>query len=721
MAKKNVNVNQVLEKTNIVIAETDTAVRALTTQADRVSLLSKMTGFGKRINVPPDEVHYVVGHGPHWMNAAKEGMIFGKAAKQPTIYWLNGLTQVVKLKTISFTVNLHGTEGRGIKALDQDNVPFTLKAHAVASLTTSNAQFVEAAAEQVGIDIENLIVTITQVGTTQLINAAAKMTLQDIIGSRQELATDAYSQVNEVLTGLGYSLKLLTITELGGEAYEEMIRQATATALQETTVKTNAAELETQRNNEEREREEKEIASKTQQAVYKAELAQEKAELEKNEEISAEQHRLEIEGIGRAQILAGRQNEQTMAQLSLEKKQSEVQVDNDAAIALKEATAAADKADLEAKREDQLAQERQERQAAIALAKTESDQERLAAEQAKTIERDNERAKAEAERTQEVANIRADQEATVARTRAQAEADAARTRAQAEADAALTTAKAEAEANKEKASAAEALAEAGKLEAEALQAQEAASGLATAEVAARQVEIDAARVEVTRNEGLAQAEVTKAQAEAELEIERIKAELYEQAPVLVELEQLQMRFEHDQRIAEIETTARLEALRAIAPQLNLNANLVGSGGQLGTVMAQVLNLINGGQILVQEIPALQGLLSNGHGDDGDLGQTVSTVIEHAKPYLTQIADNVQPRMLASLTVNDFLTELSTVASGEATVLEAVTNIRQAGAFRVIGDIPVGQMLQPLGGLLANDDQTTNGNQEDHLERVAETA
>ena len=704
MAKKDVSVNQVISQANQVIAETDTAVKALTTQADKVSILSRMTGFGKRINVPPDEVHYVVGHGPHWLQAATEGMIFGKAAKQPTIYWLNSLTQVVKLKTISFTVNLHGADGQGIKALDQDNVPFTLKAHAVASLTTSDPKFVEAAAEQVGIDIENLIVTITQVGTTQLINAAAKMTLQDTIGSRQELAVEAYDQVNEVLEGLGYSLKLLTITDLGGEAYEEMIRQATAIALQDTTVKTNAAELKIRRNNEEREREEKEIVSKTQQAVYQAELAQEKAALEKNEEIAVEQHRLEIEGIGRTQTLAGRQNEQTMAELALQKKEREIQVDNDAAIALKEAEASADKAALQAKREDQLAKERQERQAAINLAKTETEQERLAAEQAKTIARDNERVRAEAERTQEVANIRANQEAAVARTQAQAEADATRTKAQAEADAALTTAKADAEASKEKASAAEALAEAGKLEAEALQAQEAASGLAAAEVAARQVEIDAARVEVTRNEGLAQAEITKAQAEAELEIERIKAELYQQAPVLVELEQIQLRFQHDQKIAEIEADTRLEALRAIAPQLNLNANLVGSGGQLGSVLAQVLNLVNGTQILAQEVPALQGILDRGlNGDDnGDLGQAMSRMMAQARPYLAQIADNIQPRLLASLTLRDFLDELGNVANGESSVLEAVENIRQAGVFRIIGDVPVEQMIQPLGELLKNE-------------------
>ena len=146
---------------------------------------------------------------------------------------------------------MYNISGVPIKPIlvDQDNVPFTLKAHAVASLTTSNPKFVEAAAEQVGVDIENLVVTITQVGTTQLINAAAKMSMQAIIGSRQELAAEAHGRVNEVLQGLGYSLKLLTITDLGGEAYEEMIRQATATALQETTVETNAAELKIQRNN----------------------------------------------------------------------------------------------------------------------------------------------------------------------------------------------------------------------------------------------------------------------------------------------------------------------------------------------------------------------------------------------------------------------------------------------------------------------------------------
>ena len=145
------------------------SIQALSTETDRATSL---LGFGRRIWVPADEVHVVVGQGVHITRSAKEAKVYGQAGGQPVQYWLNPRTKVIKLKTISFTVRLHGPTGQGISALDSNNVSFTLWAHAVAQLDPKRA---DVAARRIGQDTEGLVRTISQVAMSELIEASAAM------------------------------------------------------------------------------------------------------------------------------------------------------------------------------------------------------------------------------------------------------------------------------------------------------------------------------------------------------------------------------------------------------------------------------------------------------------------------------------------------------------------------------------------------------------------
>ncbi len=156
-----------------------------------------MFGFGRRILVPPDEIHVVVGDGRHKALASQKRRVFGQSADRAASYWLNNLTQVVKLKTISFNVPLHGSENQGIETFDSSKISFRLHAHAVAKLNPENA---DRAAQRVGLDTKSLIQTITKVGTAAIVTASAKMELEQIISNREELANLAWEQVNKVLS-----------------------------------------------------------------------------------------------------------------------------------------------------------------------------------------------------------------------------------------------------------------------------------------------------------------------------------------------------------------------------------------------------------------------------------------------------------------------------------------------------------------------------------------
>ncbi|WP_420641987.1 hypothetical protein [Candidatus Leptofilum sp.] len=133
------------------LSDVNSSVAVLRTEADRARGLF---GFGRRILVPPDEIHVVVGDGRHSLTLSNERKVFGQSADRPAKYWLNPITQVIKLKTISFTVPIHGVNDAGVEALDSSKVSFRLWAHAVAKLNPDKA---EIAAQRVGLDTNGLV------------------------------------------------------------------------------------------------------------------------------------------------------------------------------------------------------------------------------------------------------------------------------------------------------------------------------------------------------------------------------------------------------------------------------------------------------------------------------------------------------------------------------------------------------------------------------------
>ncbi len=60
--------------------ETSTTLEMLRTETDRVRGLLGLIGFGRRILVPADEIHVVVGDGQHIVIPSKKSRVFGQTA-----------------------------------------------------------------------------------------------------------------------------------------------------------------------------------------------------------------------------------------------------------------------------------------------------------------------------------------------------------------------------------------------------------------------------------------------------------------------------------------------------------------------------------------------------------------------------------------------------------------------------------------------------------------
>ena len=748
--------------------EVANSVAALRTEADRAR---GVFGFGRRIFVPADEIHVVVGDGRHSYSSTTTSKVFGQTKKdQASRYWLNSATQVIKLKTISFTVPIRGFNNDGVEALDKNKVSFRLWAHAVAKLNPDNA---EIAAQRVGLDTMGLVNTITKVGEAELVAAAASETLEAIIAQRQELASKAFEKVNDVLRELGYDLALLTITKLDGDAYRKLVKQSEARISMETSVATNREQLAELQDDQARKQLEAEVQAATQKKLaaerLDAEREVETATISQQELLDIRRHEMRLKQIGREKAAASAAQEADLNKLTLSQqvgvaeaeKQAELaklnaerkaeiqrlQQQKDAEIKLREAEAELKLKEAAAQiklRQTEAQLDLAKAEAEIRLRETEAEGDRLALEQLREIERSAELTQAEAQRLEreeraraqrlkEVALIEASQLAESLHLEAEAEANAltlrttaqtsaALRKAEAEANAALRKAEAEADADLRKAeaeaSSAEKRAAAAKIRADASRAEAAAPGLAQAEVeearlivSQKQVEIQRAKglasaeiaqkqVDVKRAEGLAAAEIAQAEAQAEAErLQKIKdvdisaqkalATLYEEAPVLVDLEKMRLELAHKERIAEIENETQIKLLEAIAPSMKIH--VVGNSGQVSQIVSNVMAFSQGVNIISEEVPAVGNLLGNGNGN-ANLLQKFGAVVPHLRTMLT----DVNPRMLASLTVNDVVNKLGEVTNGDATLIEALAGIRQDANVRMIGDLPVQPFLKLLG-------------------------
>ncbi len=656
-------------RSRAAISEAADSIHALHVEADNAR---GILGVGRRILVPADEIHVVVGNGVHTTRSAKQSQVFGQAAGQPSQYWLNRLTQVIKLKTISFTVPLLGPTGGGIEALDSNKVSFQLWAHAVAQL---NPQKAETAARRIGQDAKGLVRTITQVAMSELIEAAAQMELTDIIANRQSLARNAFDKVNQALDELGYDLSVLTVTQLSGDAYTKLVRQAESVVSKETTIAINREQLLERADIDARLRRE---------AGIEAETTQEKAA---------------VEATTTEKLVATERAKQKamLEKVSLDRELEQAEAEKAAGLERKKAEYAAQIRALEQAKTNELA-----------IASTEAEAAQMALAQEKKIERDAEITKADAERlrqselaaaerSKEVALMKESEAAEAIRLQAEAEARALAIKVEAETNADLAKAEVEAKSTEQRAHAA-------KIRAEATRAETAAAGLAEVEVEEARVTVAERQVEVKRAEGLASAEIAKVDAEVEVERERNMrqvdinaqkelADLYAASPALIELEKAKMQYDHEAKIAEIKANASLSAFEAIAPGIKIN--LIGSGGQMGEIMSGIMSLSHGLVAIGDEVPAVGNLLN---GTSGSLNGN-----NHLLPYLQKLTPSVQtlmkevnPRIFSGLTLSDVVERLGPVVDGQEDLVTALNHIRADSTFRVIGDMPIKPLLGMMG-------------------------
>lgn len=693
------------------VGEATATLEMLRTQADRVRGLMGFFGFGRRILVPPDEIHVVAGDGRHIFLLAKRSRVFGQTADRSSTYWLNRLTQVIKLKTISFTVPIRGVSEEGVPALDSSKVSFRLWAHAVAKLNPDKA---EVAAQRVGLDATSLINTITEVGTAELVAAAATMTLEEIIANRQKLAEIAFPQVNQILSELGYDLALLTVTKLDGVAYRKLINQAEARISKETAISTNREQVLELQDVEARQRQESEIKAETEKKVaserLEAEREVETATLNQQEALAVKRHEVALLQTSRSKDAARASHEADLAKLQLERTLSEAEVEK-----------AAQLARLQAEREAELKAMQQQRMAKIHLAETEAEADRMALDQKRTIERDAERTEAEAkrlereelaaaDRAKQVALVEAQQTSEALIVESEAESRSLQVKAEGETKSELIRADAETKAEliraEAEATATEKRAQAAKIRAEATRAETAAPGLAEAEVEAARVEVAEKQVAVTRAEGLAQAEVAKAQAVSEAErMQRLRdveigaqrelMELYNQAPVLVDLEKLRLHLDHEKEITAMQVDAYLRAFQSLASSMNLR--IYGNGGQTSRIITDLMSVAQGATYLGEEVPALGRLVkTSGDGASPQGLELLFVKLSRLVPYIRESLSEVNPRMFASMRLVDLFERLAPVIEGQEDLVTAVNHVRDDASFRMVGDLPVAPLLRLIG-------------------------
>ncbi len=630
-------------------------------------------GVGSRVTVPANEIHVVTAGG--WSsNPAtldKTQKVYGSAAGQPSVYWMNGLTVVVAMKTVNFVVPVIGNSNQGVQVLDSNRVPYMISAHVMARL---NTEFPVLAAERVGVDIEGFIKTIEQVVEAQLLDAAAELPLADVIKNRLVLAEKAQETVNKTLADLGYTLAFIKISSMGGDAYNRLVDQAKAEIERDTTISTNRAQLATFRDNEERERTEAvvdkdtSIATATQQ--LEGERAIETARVDSEEVVAQRKHQLDVAQVTRNEELA-------LAKQKLQLKQ--VALDNETTLAQKEADA------------DQ-AQTEQSRAKALQLKAAEDDAARMDFVQQRDLARNAEKARQDAERFAQEQQAQADREKLVTLTAAKAAAESLKinTEASAAADSLKATTEA---ATIEKQAAAKTKA------AEALRAEEAAKGLAAEDVRSRRLENEATEVTVAKDKGLAEAEVAQKAAEVEVariaglnnaEIERLKqmALLLQGSPELMQLELLRQQQAHAEKMAEIEAKRATAIAQIMAPQMHVQANLIGDGGKTSAFMAQMMSIATGMNAVGQQVPLVGSII--GTNSDGDMISTLSGLL----PLVRKTIAQMEPGVMSTLTLSGLLDAVATLASGDTT--KAIEMLRDNAQFKMIANVPAAMILNKLG-------------------------
>lgn len=683
---------EILAGADQVKAQIRQATRILSPEfSSDLNLMHRLTGFGRRVVVPANQIHAVRAAGLNkYARLSTETRFFGIDASDTNeqntvgvpIYWLNDLTEVIVLGTESFTIPIPTIVTR-----DADQVRLSLTAHAMASL---DPRAVSKAAKKIGQNAEDLINSIVQVVISALVTQAAHMRVRDMIANYTQLSEAARPEITQALTELGYNLDVLKITNIGGEAVRRWEDEAQARVDRTATEETNKAQLAELENNTRRVEREAEL---TAQERIKQEAENRRAA----QDIAEGEHGLSLFQIERQKEAAARQNEVDRAAVELRQQVEAAETHKMTIIDRQRAEQQAELRAYEAQKTDELRQQRIEREAQIKLAETQAEAKRMATEQTERLEREQARAQADAARLEREETATAERQRRVLEIKAEAEAHSMKIQAEASAQQIRTEATAKADAAVQEAEAAKSRAAAEKVQAEATRAKTAAEGLAKAEVAARNAEVALAQADADKAAGLAQAEVTEAQARAaaagererrqvEVETKARLATLYEANPQLFELEKLRIRFAHELEMANVQQQTQIAMMQALAA--NMEIKVVGNAGQMGQILSEMMTLRAGFTTATEEFPFLRSLFGNG-------GQLLSSL----PSALGEVLQDVQPRVFASLTVADLVERLSAVANGDSDLSAALDGLRQDSNFRVVGNLPVVELLGQLLGRL----------------------
>jgi len=627
---------------------------------------------GKRIVVEPDEVHVVTGEGRTRFMINPKAVIYGVSAEREGVYWANPMTSIVAMKTSAFPVKIMGLE-----VLDSNNVRYFVDVDIIAELDPIE---VYKAASKIGNNVSLLISNIEQRTSSELRNVGAKHPLIDVIRDREKLRVDTEVGVRESLKTIGYTLNSLTIGALRGMAVDKLVEQSTTEVERDATIKINTAQLATNLSNNERARQEAEVQSETDKITtakdLEAEQANETARIEKEEVVAARQHEKAKQDEGRSMSLAEVQHG-----VSLQK------IDFDEQEALKRAEAEA----AEALRRLELEKER-EQQATLKGADISDLQ------QQRELAREAERTEEEAKRLLTEKTAEAERAAVVKTKTATSEAEALRIRVTAENETQLASARSEA-------SAAEFTADAKTKVAAATRAEEAASGLAASDVRASQLTNDAAEVAVVRDRGLAEAQVEQSKADAEihreqglvavrLEEQRAQAELFASNPAMLELQKFERQLTHDLHIRQAELEAQVRMVTAMAEKMDLRVNIIGDGGQASRIMANVMAIASGAQVVGEQVPFVGSMLSgNGHSNgNGSLLNKLPPFL----PFVQQAVNEMEPRVFTRLTLAQLADAVSKLVSGQSDLITTLNELREDSQFRVVADLPVATILEKFG-------------------------
>lgn len=664
-----------------------------------LNFIHKITGFGRRVVVPANQIHAVRAAGLNkYARLSTETRFFGidsgDVAEENVggipIYWLNDLTEVIVLGTESFTIPIPTIVTR-----DADQVRLSITAHAMASL---DPRAVSKAAKKIGQNAEDLINSIVQVVISALVTQAAHMRVRDMIANYTQLSEAARPEITQALTELGYNLDVLKITNIGGEAVRRWEDEAQARIDRTATEETNKAQLAELEDNTRRTEREAELTAQER-------IKQESENRRAAQDIAEGEHSLSLLQIERQKEEAAKQNEADRAGVELRQQVESAETRKEATINRQRTEQQAELRGYEAQKEDELRQQRIEREAQIKLAETQAEAERLAAEQVERLEREQARTMADAARLEREETATAERQRRVVEIEAQAEAESMKIQAEASAQQIRTEAAAKADAAVQEAEAAKARADAEKVQAEATRAKTAAEGLAKAEVAARNAEVALAQADADKAAGLAEAEVTEAQARAaaagererrqvEVEAKERLALLYADNPQLFEMEKLRVQFAHELDLANVQQQTQIAMMQALAG--NMDIKVVGNAGQMGQILSEMMTLRAGVDTAVEEFPFLRSLIGSG-----------AQVASKLPGALGEALKDVQPRMFASLTVADLTERLLAVANGDSNLVEAIHGLREDSNFRVVGNIPVVELLGTLFGTGDDADSTVD--------------